>query len=316
MVIAFDAKGKGSVQILKQGNNVLFGDVDLNIGGGYNVNKGVFMAPKSGVYVFEWTTLTSVGKYANTSLVVNGKRKAYIHCYDKGRGFHMSCSKMAVVRMTAGDKTCIDIWSGTAWVEPKFSSFSGFMLMHSLLFVVGVSSIFVITNTDKVSPRPSLKSFRDDYDSVAKTCVAVGYVKDHCKNNRDRKNMVIAFDAKAKGSVQSVSKGNIVMFGNVDLNKGGGYNAVKGIFTAPKLGVYVFDWTTMTYTNKGAYTSLVLHGKRRAYNHCHNNGHGIHMSCSKMAVVRMEAGDKAWIDSFHGTSSVYNLYSSFSGYML
>ncbi|XP_062598730.1 complement C1q tumor necrosis factor-related protein 3-like [Saccostrea cucullata] len=188
--------------------------------------------------------------------------------------------------------------------------------MHFLVLILVFGSLFGIINTDKVSPRPSLKSFRDDYDSVAKTCVAVGYVKDHCKKNLDRKNMVIAFNAKAKGSVQSVNQGNIVMFGEVDLNVGGGYNAVKGTFTAPKSGVYVFDWTTMTYTNKGAYTSLVLNGKRSVFNHCSNNSHSINMSCSKMAVIRMEAGDKAWIDSFSGTSSVYNTYSSFSGYML
>ncbi|XP_062598736.1 uncharacterized protein LOC134260165 [Saccostrea cucullata] len=137
--------------------------------------------------------------------------------------------------------------------------------MHSLLLIVGIGSLFGIINTDKVSPGPSLKSFRDDYDSVAKTCVAVGYVKDLCKKNHDRKNMVIAFNAKSKGGVQTVSKGNTVMFGEVDLNVGGGYNGVKGTFIAPKSGVYVFDWTTMTDSNKGAYTSLVLNGKIKAY---------------------------------------------------
>ncbi|XP_062605143.1 uncharacterized protein LOC134266950 [Saccostrea cucullata] len=143
--------------------------------------------------------------------------------------------------------------------------------MHSLVLIVGFGSILGIINTHKVLPRPSLKSFRDDYDSVAKTCVVVGFVKDHCKQNLDRKNLVIAFNAKAKGSVQSVSAGNIVMFAEVDLNIEGGYNAVKGVFTAPKSGVYVFDWTIMTYTNKNAYTYLVLNSKRKAYNHCHNN---------------------------------------------
>ncbi|XP_061169516.1 uncharacterized protein LOC133178859 [Saccostrea echinata] len=144
--------------------------------------------------------------------------------------------------------------------------------MHFLVFVVGLSAILGNIATEKVSPRPGLKSFRDDYDSVAKTCMAVGYVKDQCKNNRDRKNIIIAFNAKAKGSVQSVGKGNIVMFGDVDMNVGGGYNAVKGIFIAPKSGVYVFDWTTLSKMKNFAYTSLVLNGKRRAYNHCYNNG--------------------------------------------
>ncbi|XP_061169125.1 complement C1q tumor necrosis factor-related protein 2-like [Saccostrea echinata] len=187
--------------------------------------------------------------------------------------------------------------------------------MHSLVFVVGVSAVLGINATDKVSPRPSLKSFRADYDSVAKTCVAVGYVKDNCKSNKDRGNMVIAFDAKAK-STQAVSGGSIVIFKDVNLNLGGGYNAVKGIFIAPKSGVYVFDWTTMTATNKYAYTALYLNGNIKAYNHCHNNSHDIYMVCSKMAVVKMKAGEKVWIGCFSGTSSVYSSHSSFSGFML
>ncbi|XP_062614757.1 uncharacterized protein LOC134276524, partial [Saccostrea cucullata] len=130
--------------------------------------------------------------------------------------------------------------------------------MQILVLVVGLSAILGNITTEKVSPRPGLKSFRDDYDSIAKTCVAVGYVKENCKNNRDRRNMVIAFNAKAKGGVQSVSSGSIVMFGNVDLNIGGGFNAIKGIFTAPKSGVYVFDWTVLTGHSKTAYTALYL----------------------------------------------------------
>ncbi|XP_062574580.1 cerebellin-3-like [Saccostrea cucullata] len=188
--------------------------------------------------------------------------------------------------------------------------------MQFLGFVVGLSMILGKIATEKVSPRPGLKSFRDDYDSIAKTCVAVGYVKDHCKSNSDRRNMVIAFNAKTKGSVQTVSSGSTIMFGDVDLNKGGGFNAAKGIFTAPKSGVYVFDWTTVTHQSKYAYTALYINSKTNVYNHCHNNGHDIHMSCSKMAVLRLEIGDKASIKCFSGTASVYPKYSSFSGFML
>ncbi|XP_062574607.1 cerebellin-1-like [Saccostrea cucullata] len=186
--------------------------------------------------------------------------------------------------------------------------------MQILIFVVGLSAILDNSATEKVSPRPSLKSFRDDYDSIAKTCVAVGYVKDNCKNKPENRNTVIAFNAKANGSVQAVSTGNIVMFGDVYLNIGGGFNAVKGVFTAP--GVYIFDWTILKVYSKSAYTALYLNGQIKMYNNCHDNNHGIHMLCSKMVVVRMEKGDKASIKCFSGTASVNHVYSSFSGLML
>ncbi|XP_062574793.1 complement C1q tumor necrosis factor-related protein 2-like [Saccostrea cucullata] len=173
-----------------------------------------------------------------------------------------------------------------------------------------------IIATEKTSPLPSLKSFRDDYDSVAKTCVAVGYVKDNCKNIREKRNGIIAFEARGKGGIQRVSQGNTVTFVEVDLNLGGGYNAIKGVFVAPRAGVYVFGWKIFTDTNKIAYTSLLVNGKRKAYNPCHNNGHGLDGTCSEMAVVRMAAGDKAWIDSFYSTASINAKYCSFSGFIL
>ncbi|XP_062588204.1 uncharacterized protein LOC134249854, partial [Saccostrea cucullata] len=262
MVIAFNAKTKGGVQTVNKGRTVIFAEVSLNIGRGLKADKGIFIAPISGVCVFDWTTMTNTNKYAHTALYVNGKIKETNHCQNNNHSIQMVCSKMAVVRMETGDEASIKCFYGTSSIYNYYSSFSGFMLyrMQFIGFVVGLSAILGNISSEKVSPKPGLKSFRDDYDSVAKTCVAVGYVKDHCKNNRDRstKNMVIAFNAKAKGSVQAVSKGNIVMFGDVDLNIGGGFNAVRGDFTAPKSGVYVFDWTILTERNKAAYTALYV----------------------------------------------------------
>jgi hypothetical protein len=106
------------------------------------------------------------------------------------------------------------------------------------------------------------------------------------------------------------------MFKTVDLNIGGAYNAANGVFTAPRFGVYVFEWTIMTYSNKIAYTALKVNGKWKAYNHCHNNSGGIHMLCTKMAVVQMEPGQSAGIYSFSGNAYIYNTYSSFAGFLL
>ncbi|XP_048765836.2 cerebellin-3-like [Ostrea edulis] len=185
--------------------------------------------------------------------------------------------------------------------------------MTSPVFFVILCTICGITAADKKSPRPSLKTFRDDYATVVKTCETVGYVKDKCKTTRG--HSIVAFTAKAS-STHSISGETSAKFNSVDLNIGGGYNAAKGIFTAPKSGVYVFEWTIMTEVNKYAYTALKVNGKRNALSHCHNNSHGIHMLCTKMAIVRMKAGQRAWIYSFSGTSNIHVNYSSFAGFML
>lgn len=36
---------------------------------------------------------------------------------------------------------------------------------------------------EKVSPKPGLKLFREDYKSVQETCIAVGFVKNSCGND-------------------------------------------------------------------------------------------------------------------------------------
>lgn len=35
---------------------------------------------------------------------------------------------------------------------------------------------------DKVSPKPGLTIFREDYKSVEETCFAVGFVRKNCRN--------------------------------------------------------------------------------------------------------------------------------------
>ena len=76
--IAFDVRLKSDVRNIATNGRVVFGMVDLNEGKGYDPSTGIFTAPAEGMYVFDWTTLTLPGKYAITSIVVNGKIKSWI----------------------------------------------------------------------------------------------------------------------------------------------------------------------------------------------------------------------------------------------
>ena len=127
-VVAFDVRLKSIVNNLATNGRVVFEMVDLNEGKGYDPSTGIFTAPASGMYVFDWTILTERGKSAHTSLVVNGKLKSWCFCHDDVSKMYQSCSKMTVVKLKQGDTVWIGVFSGPAVINAKYSSFSGYKL--------------------------------------------------------------------------------------------------------------------------------------------------------------------------------------------
>ena len=127
-VVAFDVRLKGDVTNLATNERVVFATVDLNEGKGYDPSTGIFTAPASGVYVFDWTTLHHLTKYAYTSVIVNGKQKSWSHCHDVSSKTFLPCSKMTVVKLKQGDKVWIGVFSGQANMYHKYTSFSGYKL--------------------------------------------------------------------------------------------------------------------------------------------------------------------------------------------
>ena len=116
------------VNDLKTNGRVVFATVDLNEGKGYDPSTGIFTAPTEGMYVFDWTILTQNGKYAFTSLVVNGKIKSWNYCNDSVSKTYETCSKRNVVKLKQGDRVWIGVYSGPANINAQFTSFSGFNL--------------------------------------------------------------------------------------------------------------------------------------------------------------------------------------------
>ena len=127
---------------------------------------------------------------------------------------------------------------------------------------------------------------------------------------------VVAFDVRLSSNVNNLATNGRVVFATVDLNEGHGYDPSTGIFIAPAAGVYVFDWTTLTQQGKIAYTSLVVNGKRKSWNNCHDAVSKTFMSCSKMTVIKLKQGDKVWIGVFNGQADMFTQFTSFSGYKL
>lgn len=96
--------------------------------GGYDPSAGIFTAPIEGMYVFDWTILTQNGKYAFTSLVVNGTIKSWNYCNDSVTKTYEACSKRNVVKLKQGNKVWIGVFSEPANKHSKYTTFFGFNL--------------------------------------------------------------------------------------------------------------------------------------------------------------------------------------------
>jgi hypothetical protein len=81
-------------------------------------------------------------------------------------------------------------------------------------------------------------------------------------------------------------------------------------------GIYVFDWATLAWAGKTAYTALSVNGSFKSWSHCDDTVARVWLPCSKMAVVKLKQGDKVWIGVFYRAANMHSIYTSFSGYLL
>ncbi|XP_062587145.1 uncharacterized protein LOC134248772 isoform X2 [Saccostrea cucullata] len=112
-------------------------------------------------------------------------------------------------------------------------------------------------------------------------------------------NRAVAFDASLTAN-RNTFTGRVV-FGKVALNAGNGYDGSTGIFTAPQTGIYVFEWTTVVWAGKVSFTLLNAGGQKKRKNHCFDKN-SLNNFCSRMSVVKLNEGEKAWIETYSGTA--------------
>ncbi|XP_022310624.2 complement C1q tumor necrosis factor-related protein 2-like [Crassostrea virginica] len=181
-----------------------------------------------------------------------------------------------------------------------------FFILFALLMVMPCAF------SGKVSTKPGLKMFRDEYKSFTQTCLDLGFAKNSCNSDK------VVFHVTLSKNLYNLARLGRVVFEAVDLNEGKGYDPSTGIFTVPAPGVYVFDWTTLNQVGKYALTSLVVNGTYRSQVYCDGNVN-THLSCSKMTILKLKQGDQVWIGIFggtHGNSYMVKNYTSFSGFKL
>ena len=86
----------------------------MNIGGHYNNIDGIFVAPKTGIYLFAWTVCTHGANYAFTELMVDNTMISRAGEYESGG--HHDCGSMTAVSRMDRDKHA---WIRTTGYGPK-----------------------------------------------------------------------------------------------------------------------------------------------------------------------------------------------------
>ena len=104
--VAFFAYMSNTEPNISSHHLLIFDHAILNAGNGYHPNSGIFIAPKTGVYVFVWTVRIykqSIVLVVNGSIYVSIYNRSYEYSTSGGVGADESVTGYAVVNVNQGD---------------------------------------------------------------------------------------------------------------------------------------------------------------------------------------------------------------------
>lgn len=134
--IAFSVDFNGFSQRLNNINQILvYKNILINHGSGYNTNTGIFTTPEAGTYAFFFSVQVQVNVRLLCVLMLNGKTVSE-SLAGKILDFNTG-SNMVILPLEKGDKVWVQThsairdwinWSGEVIVEYSGNSFSGFLI--------------------------------------------------------------------------------------------------------------------------------------------------------------------------------------------
>lgn len=108
--------------------NIIFEDVETNMGAGYNSHTGIFTAPVSGLYLISAAIVSRHNREYSAAIVVNRRDVARLN----GRGTdgrHGSGSQTVIISLRIGDAVAVqNLYRVNSYWGDKYSSFSGFLI--------------------------------------------------------------------------------------------------------------------------------------------------------------------------------------------
>ncbi|XP_053381476.1 cerebellin-3-like [Mercenaria mercenaria] len=133
-VVAFTAYLDHEMTNLGPDHTIQFGAVELNEGGAYNNNTGVFTAPMDGVYLFSFAVEDYHPHRLWTKLVVDGQLKASVIEWPGPNHNNAQGSNTVVLRLTSGQSVLVAVDSRESgdslqgWSNLRSTMFTGVYL--------------------------------------------------------------------------------------------------------------------------------------------------------------------------------------------
>ncbi|KAJ8312036.1 hypothetical protein KUTeg_009409 [Tegillarca granosa] len=127
--VAFSTTLSNKIDVFIVNYKIIFDNVIINIGDGYNSSTGVFKVPYQGLYVFHFTIRSEF--YFVGDLVVNGVIKRHNYADSRGRSSfrYNSASSMVILYLNENDKVWIQTSvPGKNLYRYNYPGFSGFKI--------------------------------------------------------------------------------------------------------------------------------------------------------------------------------------------
>ena len=125
---------------------------------------------------------------------------------------------------------------------------------------------------------------------------------------------MIAFTAWSTGTFSVAGRGTLV-YNHAEVNLGGGFDHITGVFTCPKPGLYIFFVNCdPANSNADLNVHIMVDGHEIAFCYAHTT----YDQGAAMATVRLTAGQKVWVKMFRDTPRqiATSGYNSFSGFLV
>ena len=115
------------------GNTIPFDITRVNVGGGMNINSGIFTAPKSGIYFFSFTGMKDwPANYLDVDLYHNSNRIA--RAYGANVAGHFTATLSSTLSLKSGDQISLRLSVGQLFDNGNHhTNFNGMLLQEEML---------------------------------------------------------------------------------------------------------------------------------------------------------------------------------------
>ncbi|CAG2188718.1 unnamed protein product [Mytilus edulis] len=141
-------------------------------------------------------------------------------------------------------------------------------------------------------------------------------IKGTAKGTNHQDETFSAFSASLTAP-KTLGAGEIVKFNKVITNVNNDYDPSKGIYMAPKQGVFLFSCTVMTPSDKALHVGVWKNDTKTVTFYPGQTGYNMG---TQNTILELKKGDKVYIKQWGSGKEIYsesvNSYSVFSGYLI